>query len=201
MTIEQRLAAVERQLRFHRLVIAGLLVALVALVGYGATEGVPDVIRARSFEVVNPEGQAVIAARADKDGGGLWLYNVEGQLVVVAHAGKDGGGVLALYNAEGQSGVGAAALKDGGGLALYNAKGQQGVVADAGVIGGRLTLYNADEKETVILRSRALLGGGGAVVVKNKTGEEVVQAKADEYGMGYIGAFDRQGKGRTLTPR
>ena len=33
-----------------------LLIALVALVGYGATEGVPDVIRARSFEVVDKDG-------------------------------------------------------------------------------------------------------------------------------------------------
>ena len=41
---ESRLAAVERQLRFHRAVIATLLVALVALVGYGATERVPEEI-------------------------------------------------------------------------------------------------------------------------------------------------------------
>jgi hypothetical protein len=46
-----------------------------------------------------------------------------------------------------------------------------------------------------------LKGGGGAIAVYNKTGDAVVQAVADEYGMGYVGAFDRQGEGRTLTPR
>jgi len=43
-------------------------------------------------------------------------------------------------------------------------------------------------------------GGGGAIAVKNKTSEEVCQIYADAYGNGYIGAFNRKGKGRTLTP-
>ena len=42
---------------------------------------------------------------------------------------------------------------------------------------------------------------GGIIKINNKTGEDVVVMMADEYGMGSVGAFDRQGKGRTLTPR
>ena len=34
----------------------------------------------------------------------------------------------------------------------------------------------------------------------NKTGEEVVQLRADEYGNGLVGAYHRKGMGRTLKP-
>ena len=41
---------------------------------------------------------------------------------------------------------------------------------------------------------------GGEIVVVDKTGEEVVQLYADEYGNGVVGAYNRKGKGRTLQP-
>ena len=36
--------------------------------------------------------------------------------------------------------------------------------------------------------------------ILNKTGEEVVQIHVDEYGNGYVGAFNRKGMGKTLQP-
>jgi hypothetical protein len=96
IAIESRLTAVERQLRFQRAVIAGLLVALVALVGWGAGEDIPDVIRARRFEVVNPEGKVVVGAGAFKYGGLLTLFNAEGQAGVRAIAGPYGGQLYIL---------------------------------------------------------------------------------------------------------
>ena len=39
---------------------------------------------------------------------------------------------------------------------------------------------------------------GGMVSVFNKTGEGVVQLRADEYGNGVVGAFNREGRGRTF---
>jgi len=41
---------------------------------------------------------------------------------------------------------------------------------------------------------------GGSLAIWNKTGEEIVNAYADEYGNGIVGAWDRKGKGRTLKP-
>ena len=46
----------------------------------------------------------------------------------------------------------------------------------------------------------AFLLCGGRLNIVNKTDETVVQLKADEYGNGYVGAFNRKGKGRTLQP-
>jgi hypothetical protein len=38
------------------------------------------------------------------------------------------------------------------------------------------------------------------VAVRNKTGEEIVQLYAEEYGNGVVYAGNRKGKGRTLKP-
>lgn len=133
--IESRLAAVERQLHFHRFVIAGLLVALVALVGHGATEGVPDEIVAKSLKLVNDKGE----------------------IRVYAGTSGQGNGVLSVVDLD--NGVG------------------------------------------VQLLGRETLGYGGVIYVKNKAGQEIVVISANEYGMGQVGAYDRQGKGRTLQPR
>lgn len=41
---------------------------------------------------------------------------------------------------------------------------------------------------------------GGGITITNKTGEEVVQLHADEYGNGVVGSYNRKGMGRTLKP-
>ncbi len=41
---------------------------------------------------------------------------------------------------------------------------------------------------------------GGAISLYNKTNESIVDIKADEYGNGYVGVYDRKGKGRALKP-
>ena len=41
---------------------------------------------------------------------------------------------------------------------------------------------------------------GGLVYVYNKTGENIVQMYADEYGNGVVYAGNRKGRGRTLQP-
>jgi len=61
----------------------------------------------------------------------------------------------------------------------------------------RLLINNAAAKNLVRLGADEL---GVDIRILNKTGEEVVQILADEYGNGYVGAFNRKGKGRTLQP-
>ena len=44
------------------------------------------------------------------------------------------------------------------------------------------------------------LSNGGAIMLKNNNGDEIVQMYADEYGNGLVGAYNRKGRGRTLQP-
>jgi hypothetical protein len=204
-TIESRFAAIERQLRFHQLVIAGLLVALVALVSYGATEGVPDEIRAKKFAVVNEEGREVVVIESWAHGGWIATFPAKGLYLpsfLLSHT-DDGHGLLTVRNKDGKDIVYAGATESGSGaLAVFNKDGKNIIYAGGAESGdGLLNVYNKDGGKGVRVQGTTPGGGGGSLLVSSKTGETVVQILADEYGMGSIGAFDRQGKGRTLTPR
>jgi len=199
---ESRLAAVERQLRSHRAVIAALLVALVALIGYGATKGVPDEIRAREFVVVNKEGREVVKIDSWVLGGRIATYPAHGEnwaSVSISHT-DNGHGLLTVSNKEGKDLIYAGAGITGDGLLeVSNKAGKDLFRVGANQTGdGLLTVKNKAGKKFI---AAAAGPDGGLISIYNKTGESVVAIKADEYGMGYVGAFDRQGKGRTLTPR
>jgi hypothetical protein len=206
--IESRLAAVERQLRFHRLVTAGLLVAVVALVGYGATEGVPEVIRAKRFVATNDEGKTVFEAGADyNEHGGLVVFSKDGENPILwIQATSGGDGMLTVSNKEGKFIFETRADPNGGRLVIHAKDGTPAVSVGVGsqVGGGGLAILNANGEVAVVARADS---SGGNLSVFNSTNDPrafpraVVQAFADRYGMGYLGVFDRQGKGRTLTPR
>ncbi len=62
---------------------------------------------------------------------------------------------------------------------------------------GLIQTMSAQGKDMVMLGSTDT---GGAIAVFNKTGEGVVQLRADEYGNGVVYAGNRKGEGRTLQP-
>ena len=64
---------------------------------------------------------------------------------------------------------------------------------------GTVTTYDGQGNELVDIGS-AVEGDGGRLAVYNKTGQGVCDLGVDEYGNGVIGAWNRNGKGRTLKP-
>ena len=62
---------------------------------------------------------------------------------------------------------------------------------------GTVTTSRPNGKDLVDLTSGE---NGGMIVVHNKTGEEIVQMGADEYGNGVVGAYNRKGMGQVLQP-
>jgi hypothetical protein len=207
--IESRLAATERQLRFHRAVIAGLLVALIALVSYGATEGVPEVIRAKSIQaeslvVLYEDGSelAFVGQNPAKQA----MMRLSGRATKAGHQGMAWMGM----NSDGHAGI---TLNPSiGGIFPTTIRFESfanGYPHISLLKPSTLSVDDLVKPDPLPVRTLVSLGAasiqdeltGGGVYVYNKTGENVVQLLADEYGMGFVGAFDRQGKGRTLTPR
>jgi hypothetical protein len=209
MKLEIRLAAVERQLRFHRLVIAGLLVALVALVGYGAAEGVPDIVEARRIEVLNAEGRPVvrIGSIPGIGSGIIEAFTKDGQRAVAITGVLLTGNVCTFYVDPGKP-LAYHSCLSGNRITLTSRPAddpahefQNLVSIDATGNGGMLRVFNKDGGVGVGLTAQNSFGEGGTAAVFNRAGEPVAVIQADKDGMGYVGAFDRQGKGRTLTPR
>lgn len=205
-TIESRLSTVERQLRFHRLVIAGLLVALVALVSYGATEAVPDLVVARALEIVDSKGIVRVRIKTDD----------KGSAILHAFGTEKAGSFALAFDAKGpeitlaEEGIDDSVMRLG--PRVIESTTQRHLVRSilsSGTTMVKFGLRSASDGGVLIIggpdfEPRAALSAapnGFAFVGLNKTKEEVVQIYADEFGMGYVGAFDRQGKGRTLQPR
>lgn len=159
--MESRLCALERQLRFQRSIIVLLLLVLVALVGYGATAGVPDVIRARKFEVVDTMGKVVGSIKAINNSGSLMLYNTEGELVLSAQAHKNGH--ILLNNVDGTPSIHAG----GGGMYIFNDKGNTSIQAG----NGGIFVYDQMGKPCLAATGK---DSNGKLVLWNKAGKDRV---------------------------
>ncbi len=101
-TIESRFSHIERQLRFQRALIVFLLIALLALVGFGALGSVPALVRAKRFEVVDKDGNVVARpGNFHRGSGALEIFTREGEVMVIASALSDSG-YLKIYREKGE---------------------------------------------------------------------------------------------------
>ena len=176
-TLEDRIAKLETSARRLRLILLGVVLAGAAGVGAGMTEGnkgpdgPPDVIRAKSFEVVNEWGEVLLRLFGTDEGDGVVsVYNGDGGLAVTINS-VDGAGGVTTFNSDGVWCTGIGATNEGAGsVAIFNSEG--GLLAElsaADARSGRLSIYNSKGDELVHLGSSP--GGGGAVVVKDRHGE------------------------------
>ena len=124
---------------FGCLVIAGIALAATSM------QGVPDVIEAKVFRVVNDEGKVMAGLTSDADGGRLDIFKDE-KSVVQLGAYPDGG-MLAIFNKDEKVVAGLGATSDAGRLEINNEDGKlvARIIATSDG-GGRLDIGNKDEK-------------------------------------------------------
>ena len=95
--------------------------------------------------------------------------------------------------------VGLSADDDGNGMVkTHSAKGKP-LVSLSSTESGKGSVQTFQPNGIALVELGANPNGGG-VWVTNKTGEDIAQMYADDYGNGVIGAWNRKGKGRTLEP-
>jgi hypothetical protein len=104
-----------------------------------------------------------------------------------------------VTNDAGLTVVGLGVNDSGDGMVMtHKANGQPLVrLTTGGMGGGGISTYQANGKDGVILSTTP---NGGLVEVINKTGEDIAQMYADEYGNGVVWAGNRKGMGRELKP-
>ena len=134
-------------------------------------------------------------------GGKVMTYNDQEKPVVELGVTKRGQGTVTTWNDQGKELVKLGATKGGRGtVTTSNDQGKEIVKLGATVEGdGTITTFDGQGKQLVDI-GIMVDGEGGRLQVYNKTGEFVCILAVDEYGNGVIGAFDRNGKGRTLKP-
>lgn len=127
MTVEERLAKLEKTVRLWRIATAALLVVS-AVFGGGLGMlffGAPSVLRAKKFEVVSGKNIA-IEFTSTPEGDGLAVLNAGiGVSRVMLGTTKKGFGTVELYGGHDQRLVGIGGSGSGGQVSIYNNSGKK----------------------------------------------------------------------------
>ena len=108
MNLDQRMARIERENRIHRALWGVAVLLVLAFVVWGHAQPIPDVIQARSIQVVDAGGRRVAALDAMDTGGILRVFNKAGKAVAAMQVSSDGSGSVSVFN---NAGVLVAALQ------------------------------------------------------------------------------------------
>ena len=103
MSIEHRLAKLKKQNRLYRHLFIFAALVGVALVAWGHAQPIPDLIQARQFQMVNEEGDAVVAISSTPDGSGrLDVISKAGEPIITLTKNlNSGGGGILVFNKTG----------------------------------------------------------------------------------------------------
>ena len=153
--MQNEITELRNQVRTLKRIVYGFGCLLVAGIVVGATtlQTVPDVIRAKVFQVVNDDGVVVASFKARNRG--------------------KGAGVLAINNKEGEIKALLSVDEEGGRLLLTNKGGA--LIAGLGVdkYGGMLGIRNKDGKSVAVLLADK--NGNGKLEIQNGKGKVIFE--------------------------
>jgi hypothetical protein len=98
MSTDTRIESLEHQVRTLKRMLFGVfgLVVVGGLLAATTLQSVPDVLRAKSFEVVNGEGKVLGSLKSGSEGGELGLNSKGGKKMVGLSTGDEGGSLMML---------------------------------------------------------------------------------------------------------
>jgi hypothetical protein len=176
MTTDSRIESLETQVRTLKRMLFGVfgLVVVGGLLAATTLQSVPDVIQAKSFEVVNDAGKVIIELSNLKgggvDNGMLVTRNSAGGTLVELGANTDGEGMVTTQNGKGGTLVKLSATPFGGAVRTENGKGGALVQLSASPGGGAVAIENGKGGTLAGLGAGP---GGGLVITLDKEGKEV----------------------------
>lgn len=134
-SLEQRVAKLEKSLHLYRLSFIGIIAvasALLTMSFKNTKSTVPDLVQAKTFQVVNDAGKVLVEINKEDGNGQLSTFNSSGQKLVSLFTTNDGAGGLNTFDKDGTVLFKVTNTSSGGGyMALFN--GQAKEIAELGV--------------------------------------------------------------------
>ncbi len=147
------------------------------------------------------QNPAAVALLGSPNGGRLDLTNGQANTVSTLGADDTQGGLLQLRNQGQQIAAAMSTAKDAGALTLMDKRGQRAFAMGVGPAGGIMNLVN-ERGVPVVLLGQSPDNQGGAIIVNNQGGNQVVAITCDVENAGAIRVMDSEAqKYNTLLPR
>ena len=227
MTVEERVTRLEREnsrLRRGRIIVLVIASGL-AVMGQAAPRSVPDVIRAKKFEVIGDNGRLIArlgrgvfqdygalsifdsneelkaSIFASTVGGVIFTANRKGRTVVSIGPDEAGNGSISTFNGKGKEAVRISTTTTGKEtISTHNSKGERLVsISSTNKGDGAITANNGKGKK--LLQITANRSGDGAISTHSSKGEKLFQISSTKGGEAGIATFNRAGKVRAVWPR
>jgi hypothetical protein len=169
-TLEQEVRTLQKQVRRQRRwnIALGAVVVVGGLLAAKGIQEVPEVIRAKKFEVVNGDGRVVAEFKKFLGGGALFLNNKSGKQIVGIGPVPNGGSMLSINGKDGKSAVTIASSPDGGGGVEISQNGEPVGAFLVSSGSGLLGLNSKQGNPTVMLTER---NGNGILLTYDSKGK------------------------------
>jgi len=176
--IEQRISKLEKSLRMYRLFFGTSVILLIAVVlmSSGKKNDVPDLVKAKAFQVVDDNGKVLLLLNKEKGNGQMATYSSSGERLVRLFTSDGGAGAINTFDANGTLNFKVTRTTEGGGyMALYNSVEKE--IMEVGVTRSNSGYFqvNDDQANKLVWLTRTS-GGGGYMSLSNKGTETLVMS-------------------------
>lgn len=169
--IEQRLKKLEKSLKYYRIFFGTSIIALfaVVLMSSGKKAAVPDLIKAKAFQVVDNDGNVLLLLNSEKENGQLVTYSGSGQKLTRLFTSEGGAGAINTFDKNGKLNFKVTKITEGGGY---------------------MALYNSEENE--ILEAGSIVGNAGYLQVNDHNAKKIAWITEVQNGGGSLSLYDNE---------
>ncbi|MBK6633852.1 MAG: hypothetical protein IPG38_05660 [Chitinophagaceae bacterium] len=192
--LEQRVKKLEKSLQAYRIFFSTSLVIFfaVVLISSGKKDDVPDIIKAKAFQVVDNSGNVLVLMNKEKGSGQLATYSSSGQKLVRLFTSESDAGAINTFDPDGNLNFKITNnLKGGGYLAMYNTNLKE--VVELGVLNSKDGYLQVNDNNGGKLAKITATTEGGGHFSLTKEGKETITISAASPG-GRLSIYDNTEK-------
>ena len=192
---ELRMNRLEKQVRIYRIATLLLLVGITGglVMGFKDKSTPPDILKAKSFQVVNSNGDIIAEMGAEKGNGLITTMTPSGRKLFQVFTTEGGGGGINTFDNNGEVNFKVTRTIDGGGyMALFNSARKE--IFEVGTTTANYGYFRVNDRYGEKLAWLTFTeGGGGYFSLAGKDNKELIKFSTPEAG-GRVGIYNGSNK-------